>query len=617
MRGLPGARGAKRRLDAMHTLRRDGADVVVLGLPLAGADAVAVCAALKEAPEPPAVLLADASDQAAALAAALPEELPSRRARSRARSTPRSSRSRSTSASSARDAGDERARAASRSPSSSWSCKRRRASEVLELRAAGVCTAIYLRDGDPIFAEGGSLQETLGRQLVRRGAIGQEDYARVVARMTEGVIQHQSLRLGEVLVELGLLSPAEVYDALALQVREKIVACFQWERFAYDLHEALDEPEDLGIYQCPPLEALVLAGRARPLRPRARAGRARARTRSAVPVLRSAGRGARARSSSRRRRSRGCCAPSTARDTRRTQLRRRGLLDPVHAGQVLAALALGCQLSFRKRAALERARASARAAAARRERRPRAAPPRPAPRARPRRASEPRRVPLGAHPARSLRASAPSTRSRSSAAAWGSRRAPARRARSRRASRPRTPSTRACASCARARSPARCASSAARSSSCPTEPEYRLIEAWLEYRSAQDGDARAARRREGARVRRARARGLAHVGARPRRARPARARRGRRRGGRALAPPRAPLRRRRRRGAARAPAPREAHEERSRVPAPASSILRRDGGRGRGPRRVRALALAAGLAAAGVRLSAARRSPRRGAGSRR
>ena len=45
-------------VDAMHTLRRDGADVVVLGLPLPGADAVAVCAALKEGPEPPAVLVA-------------------------------------------------------------------------------------------------------------------------------------------------------------------------------------------------------------------------------------------------------------------------------------------------------------------------------------------------------------------------------------------------------------------------------------------------------------------------------------------------------------------------------------------------------------------------------
>src|SRR4030095_14719104 len=138
--------------------------------------------------------------------------------------------------------------------------KRRRASEVLELRAGGVCTAIHLRDGDPTFAEGGSLQETLGRELVRRGAGGHEDYARVVERMTEGVIHHQSLRLGEVLVELGLLSPAEVYDALALQVRAKIVACFEWDAFAYEVPRPLDEPEDLGIYQCPPMEALVLAG---------------------------------------------------------------------------------------------------------------------------------------------------------------------------------------------------------------------------------------------------------------------------------------------------------------------------------------------------------------------
>ncbi|HEX2483658.1 MAG TPA: DUF4388 domain-containing protein, partial [Myxococcota bacterium] len=224
-------------LAALHTLRRDGADVVVLGLPLAGADPVAVCAALKEGPEPPALLLADASGQAPALAAALPEGR-----------GPDAAAPRPLDAAKLALAIHECLRAGESEDAGACGVslaellvdrKRARASEVIELRAAGVCTAIHLREGDPIFAEGGSLQETLGRQLVRRGELSHDEYARVVARMTEAVIQHQSLRLGEVLVELGLLSPAEVYDALALQVREKIVACFQWERFGYDVHDSL------------------------------------------------------------------------------------------------------------------------------------------------------------------------------------------------------------------------------------------------------------------------------------------------------------------------------------------------------------------------------------------
>jgi hypothetical protein len=155
--------------------------------------------------------------------------------------------------------------------------------------------------------------------------------------MTEGVIRHESLRLGEVLVELGLLSPAEVYDALALQVREKIVACFQWERFAYDSHESLDEPEDLGIYQCPPTEALVLAGvRAHygperveaVLEPHVRAAVAlREPVEALVPLFRP--------TAAEQRLLRAIDGTQTA-----DALARSGALDPGPAGQLLAALAL-------------------------------------------------------------------------------------------------------------------------------------------------------------------------------------------------------------------------------------------------------------------------------------
>ena len=131
---------------------------------------------------------------------------------------------------------------------------------VLEVRKEGVNTAIHLTRGRPVFAEGGSLQETLGRLLVQHGAMSEDDYVRVVARMTEGVIRQESLRMGEVLVEMGLLSPAEVSDALALQVREKIVACFQWERFDFELQVPDGDDRDWSVFQCPPLEALILFG---------------------------------------------------------------------------------------------------------------------------------------------------------------------------------------------------------------------------------------------------------------------------------------------------------------------------------------------------------------------
>ena len=260
----------------VRLLRSEGADVVVLALPLGGVDPIAACAALKEGPYAPALVLADAADQTAALSAALPDAC---RPDARASAPPRRGEARHRdprvpAGGNARERG-ERARSGSPSPSCSSTSSGGAPARCSSCAPRASAPRSTCASGDPIFAEGGSLQETLGRQLVRRGAIGQDDYVRVVERMTEGVIHHQSLRLGEVLVELGLLTPAEVYDALALQVREKIVACFQWESFAYELHEALDEPEDLGIYQCPPTEALVLAGHPRALRPRAPRGGAR------------------------------------------------------------------------------------------------------------------------------------------------------------------------------------------------------------------------------------------------------------------------------------------------------------------------------------------------------
>ena len=59
-------------IDAVRTLRSRGADVTVLGVPLPGLDSIACCAALKEGAAPPALVLLDATGQAAELELSLP-----------------------------------------------------------------------------------------------------------------------------------------------------------------------------------------------------------------------------------------------------------------------------------------------------------------------------------------------------------------------------------------------------------------------------------------------------------------------------------------------------------------------------------------------------------------
>jgi len=246
--------------EGLDILRGPGADVVVLMLPIGEHDPVALCAATKAVPYAPILVLADGTHQAEGIGAALPANL-----------RPDAVVERPVDPGKLAVVIHERLQALDftdgTDPAVGVSLAELlthlrdiRACVSLEVRVDGVITTIHLHEGAPIFAEGGAIQETLGRLLLRHGTISEEQYALVVQRMTEAVINHESVRMGEVLVELGVLTAAQVYDALSLQVREKIVACFQWESFAYEIHESLEEPDELAIFQCPPVESLIYAG---------------------------------------------------------------------------------------------------------------------------------------------------------------------------------------------------------------------------------------------------------------------------------------------------------------------------------------------------------------------
>ena len=248
---MDGVRGTIQRL------RADAPDAVVLAAPLPGADWIGLAALVKDAPEPPALVVLDGAGAAASLARALPAERGADAVLERG--------AKIEALAEALQAAAERAGAAPVDDAASLpellvALRRRGESGVLEVRAEGVCTRIVLRQGAPVFAEGGALRETLGRMLLRRGALSEADYLRVIERMTERLIENETTRMGEVVVELGLLTPAEVFEALSEQVREKIVSCFRWERFSSLFLPSDDLPEELLAYRCPPLETLLLAG---------------------------------------------------------------------------------------------------------------------------------------------------------------------------------------------------------------------------------------------------------------------------------------------------------------------------------------------------------------------
>ena len=137
---------------------------------------------------------------------------------------------------------------------------RDRETGVLEVCGEQVRTRILLRAGVPVSVEGGSLRETLGRMLLRRGQLDEADYVRVIERMTQKLVANEQQRLGEVLVELGLLSGEEVHRALEAQLFEKITACFHWTAASWTFSELYELPEEIEAFLLPPVEQLVLAG---------------------------------------------------------------------------------------------------------------------------------------------------------------------------------------------------------------------------------------------------------------------------------------------------------------------------------------------------------------------
>ncbi len=260
-RGLEVTRVAN-MVDAVGTLRSRGSDVTVLGIPLPGFDSVACCAALKEGAAPPPLVLLDEIGQAPELGVSLPRGM-------RPDSVlPRPVDSTKLlleiheilervpiSGADAPAGGLELSL-----PEILVDLGERAETGVLEIRAEGVCTRIHLHQGNPVFAEGGALQETLGRLLLRRGTISESNYVRVIERMTESLVDNEPMRMGEVLVELGLLTPNDVYDVLVQQVGEKIVNCFRWPRFNHSFHPLEAVSEEVLGFEVPSLESLILGG---------------------------------------------------------------------------------------------------------------------------------------------------------------------------------------------------------------------------------------------------------------------------------------------------------------------------------------------------------------------
>jgi DNA-binding response OmpR family regulator/curved DNA-binding protein CbpA len=131
---------------------------------------------------------------------------------------------------------------------------RKKHTGLLHLQHGEAKKIIYLKEGYPIFARSNVLNECLGRMLVREGVITEVDCDASVERSRDsGRLQ------GTVLIEMGLLTPQQLHEALARQVTEKLLNTFGWQDGTSQLVAGKTFKKNISTIRLSPA-ALILQG---------------------------------------------------------------------------------------------------------------------------------------------------------------------------------------------------------------------------------------------------------------------------------------------------------------------------------------------------------------------
>ncbi|HUP46455.1 MAG TPA: DUF4388 domain-containing protein, partial [Thermoanaerobaculia bacterium] len=91
------------------------------------------------------------------------------------------------------------------------------------------------KEGDIVFAQSNSVEHTLGKFLLRNGKITAEQYD-VSRRKVTPTVRH-----GKILVQMGAISPKDLWWGVKNQVLEIIYSLFRWKDGAFAFFEAEDE----------------------------------------------------------------------------------------------------------------------------------------------------------------------------------------------------------------------------------------------------------------------------------------------------------------------------------------------------------------------------------------
>jgi hypothetical protein len=108
------------------------------------------------------------------------------------------------------------------------------------VESPGRAALIGFRAGRPVSIEDSTPGTALGDQLVERGAITRTQYAAIIARVTEGLVENEDLAFCEHAVALGFLSQQETDEELSARTRTRLLQALSWR----DCELTFDDSED-------------------------------------------------------------------------------------------------------------------------------------------------------------------------------------------------------------------------------------------------------------------------------------------------------------------------------------------------------------------------------------
>lgn len=95
---------------------------------------------------------------------------------------------------------------------------------VIEVEREGVLKRVFIRDGNVVHANSSDLADSLGAFLERIGKLSSEQYRATMAVRASA----PEKRYGEILIESGLISPAEIQRAIRKQIESIVWGLFYW-----------------------------------------------------------------------------------------------------------------------------------------------------------------------------------------------------------------------------------------------------------------------------------------------------------------------------------------------------------------------------------------------------